>query len=286
MTPLRKRMVEDLRIRNYSPRTIDTYVRCVAAVARHFRKSPDVLSPEEIRSYQVYLVERKRVSWAFLNQTVCALRFFYKVTLGKERVVKHIPFAKRERRLPVVLSHQELASYFRAIGNVKHRTILMTMYACALRLSEALSLQIRDIDSERMVLKIRQGKGKKDRYVPLSETLLDQLRMYWETSRPAPWLFPGKYPDQPLSPSGVQRVARRASLEAGLRKGVTTHTMRHCCATHLLEAGVDLRTIQELLGHSSLTTTSLYLHIATRALQTSRGPLDLLGGMTSIEIRS
>jgi site-specific recombinase XerD len=278
-------MIEDLRIRNYSPRTIETYVGCVASFSRYFGKSPDRLRPEDIRTYQVYLVEKKKASWSLFNQTVCGLRFFYQVTLGRNWVINHIPYPRRERRLPDVLSRDELAIFFRALKNEKHRTILMTMYAAGLRLSEVLGLHVQDIDSGRLQLRIRQGKGKKDRYALLPLTLLEILRKYWKQYRPKPWLFPGKKPDQPLSPSAVQRVCGKARRNAGIQKRVMTHTMRHCFATHLLEAGVDLKTIQVLLGHSSLNTTSRYLHLAQSALQSKTGPLDLLGAVTQIETR-
>ena len=276
MTKLRQRMIDDLRIRNYSPRTIETYTWCVARFAKHFGTSPAQLGPEHIRTYQLFLVETKRTSWTLFNQTVCALRFLYKVTLGRAELVEHIPYPKQEKKLPVVLSRDELARFFDAIANLKHRTILMTMYAAGLRLSEVLGLRLSDIDSDRMLVRVQQGKGKKDRYVPLPTTLLGQLRDYWQSYRPKSWLFPGGRPDRPLSPCSVQRASGRARLKARLAKPVTTHTMRHCFATHLLEAGTDLRTIQLLLGHGSLNTTAVYLHVATNALQSSERAPDLL----------
>lgn len=276
MTKLRQRMIDDLRIRNYSPRTIETYTWCVARFAKHFRRSPAELGPEEIREYQIFLIHTKHTSWTLFNQTVCALRFLYKVTLGRPELIEHIPYPKQEKKLPVVLSRDELARFFGAIANLKHRTILMTMYATGLRLSEALGLRVSDIDSHRMVIRVQQGKGKRDRYVPLPSTLLGQLRDYWQTYRPKSWLFPGGGPDRPLSPSAVQRVSVRARLKARLAKPVTTHTMRHSFATHLLETGTDLRTIQLLLGHGSLQTTAVYLHVVTNALQSTERTPDLL----------
>jgi len=281
MSPLRKKMLEDLRVRNYSGKTIDTYVRCVAQFARHFGKSPDLLGPDDIRAYQVYLVERKKSSWSAFNQTVCALRFFYQVTLGREWIIEHIPFPRQERRLPVVLSVGELRALFRSVGNLKHRTVLMAMYACGLRVSEAVGLCTSDIDSERKLVRVRQGKGRRDRYVPLSATLLDVLRRYWDVYRPSSWLFAGRAPDQALSVSSVQKACGKARRKARLRKPVTTHSMRHCFATHLLEAGVDLRTIQMILGHRSLTSTSVYLHIAARPVK-SGSALDVLHGAIGV----
>jgi len=276
MTKLRQRMIDDLRIRNYSPRTIEIYTRCVARFAQHFGTSPTRLGLEHIREYQIFLVDTRHTSWTLFNQTVCALRFFYKVTLGRAELIEHIPYPKQEKKLPVVLGREEVARFFDAIANQKHRTILMTMYAAGLRLSEALGLRIRDIDSDRMLVRVQQGKGRKDRYVPLPSTLLDHLRDYWQSYRPKTWLFPGRRPDRPLSLSSVQRASARARRQARLVKPVTTHTMRHCFATHLLEAGTDLRTIQLLLGHHSLNTTAVYLHVATSALQSTEGSPDLL----------
>jgi site-specific recombinase XerD len=276
MNALRQRMIEDLRIRNYSPRTIETYVGRVAAFARHFGRSPDELAAEHIREYQKYLVDTKHASWAVFNQTVCALRFLYKVTLDRDELVEHIPFGRRPKKLPEVLSRQEVARLFENVPNLKHRTVLMTLYGAGLRLSEALGLRVDNVDSQRMVLHIRQGKGKKDRYVTLSATLLGQLQKYWQACRPPQWLFCGSTPDRQLGPSSVQRATSVARLRARLNKHVTPHTLRHCFATHLLEAGTDLRTIQMLLGHGSLHTTGVYLHVVTGRGPDQDGAVDLL----------
>ena len=276
MTPLRQRMIEDLTIRNYSPRTIDIYVDRIAKFAQHFGQSPDRLGPAHIREFQVFLVETKQASWTQYNQSVCALRFFYRVCLGKNAMIKHIPFPKQPKRLPVVLSREEVQRLFEALSNLKHRTILMTLYATGLRVSEALALQLPDIDSARMVLRVRQGKGRKDRYVPLSETLLEHLRRYWRYYRPGLWLFPSTDPRRALTASTVQRVCAKAARKAGLSKRVTPHTLRHSFATHHLEAGTNLKTIQVLLGHRHLNTTSLYLHVAVQAPGQRRDALDLL----------
>ena len=280
MTKLRQRMIDDLRIRNYSPRTIETYTRCVAGFAKHFSRSPAELGPEHIREYQIFLVETKHASWTLFNQTVCALRFLYKVTLGRAEMIEHIPYPRQEKKLPVVLSRDELAQFFDVIANRKHRTILMTMYAAGLRLSEALGLQVSDIDSQRGLVRVQQGKAKRDRYVVLSSTLLHELREYWQRYRPQSWLFPGNRRDRSLSPTSVQKASAQARLRARIAKPVTTHTMRHCFATHLLEAGTDLRTIQLWLGHKSLQTTAVYLHVATSALQSSERTPDLLARST------
>jgi site-specific recombinase XerD len=260
-------MIEDLRVRNYSPTTVSTYVRHVASFASYFGKSPDLLGPEHVRDYQLFLVNKRRASWTLFNQTVCALRFFYQVTLGREASVEHIAYPRREKKLPVVLSVGELRAFFQAVGNLKHRTMLMTMYAAGLRVSEATGLRVADIDSERMLIRIRQAKGKRDRYAPLSPSLLVLLREYWTVYRPRRWLFPGKPSNRRISSRALQMACSRARRRAGFSKQVTTHTMRHCSATHLLEAGVDLPTIQFLLGHRSLSSTATYLHVSTRTLQ-------------------
>ena len=276
MTPLRQRMIEDLTIRNYSPRTIDIYVDRIAKFAQYFGQSPGRLGPAHIREFQLFLVQTKKASWSQYNQSVCALRFFYRVCLGKTWMIEHIPFPKQPKRLPVVLSRQEVQRLFEALSNVKHRTILMTLYATGLRVSEALALQIPDIDRQRMLLRVRQGKGRKDRYVPLSTTLLDQLRGYWRSYRPACWLFPSTDAGRALTAGTVQKVCMQAARKAGLSKRVTPHTLRHSFATHHLEAGTNLKTIQVLLGHRHLNTTSLYLHVAVQAIGQRRDALDLL----------
>ena len=280
MTELRQRMIADLRIRNYSPRTVDCYTRCVAAFARHFGRSPADLGPEQIRAYQTHLVDTKHASWTGFNQAVCALRFLYGTTLGRPGLIEDIPFPRQPKTLPIVLSRAELTRFFAAIPNLKHRTVLMTMYAAGLRLLEALHLHVADVDSARQCLRVERGKGQKDRYTLLAPTLLQQLRDYWRLMRPAPWLFPGQRPHQPLTASAIQRRCGLAARRAGLAKRVSPHTMRHCFATHLLEAGTDLRTIQHLLGHSSLQTTAVYLHVATRARHVTDGPTDLLAHTT------
>jgi site-specific recombinase XerD len=272
-------MIGDLEIRNYSPRTIQAYTAAVAQFAAHFRCSPDRLGPEQIRTYQLYLREEKRAAWSTYNQAVCALRFLYRITLDRPALIPHIPFARRERRLPVVLSHEELARFFSAATNLKHRTALMTMYAAGLRLGETLALRVTDIDSQRLVLHVRQGKGKKDRYALLTPTLLEILRTYWHAYHPRTWLFPGQPADRALHPTSVQKAAIAARQRAGFTKPVSCHTMRHCFATHQLESGTDLRKLQCLLGHGSLNTTALYLHVAVNAADSIDRQRDLLRGL-------
>jgi site-specific recombinase XerD len=278
MTALRQRMIEDLTVRNFARRTVDCYVRRVARFAQYFGQSPDRLGPEDIRRYLVFLQQEKHVSWTVFNQTVCALRFFCQVTAGKPWLVDKIPFPRGEKRLPVVLSRQEVARLLAAIPNQKHGTILATAYATGLRVSELTALRLEAIDSERMVLRVEQGKGRRDRELPLAETLLNRLRDYWRAYRPRPWLFPGHRPEQPIHPTAVQRVCITARRRMKMTKRATVHTLRHCYASHLLEAGVDLRTIQLLLGHRSLNTTAMYLHVCPRGPhpRVSGDPFDLL----------
>ena len=285
MTILRQRMIEDLRVRNYSQRTVETYVMRVAKFAQHFGKAPDLLGPEEIRLYQLHLVKERCSSWSVFNQTVCALRFFYRICLNRQWTVHQIPFPRQEKKLPVVLSRQEINRLWGAVDNLKHRTVLMTIYAAGLRLSEALHLRVEDIDSQRMALRVRRGKGGKDRYAPLSETLLEQLRSYWRQCQPSGWLFPGRDAGSSLSHSSVQRVCKVTALKAGLGKTVSPHTLRHSFATHLLEAGTDLKTIQVLLGHRSLSTTSVYLHVAVYAPGGKPVAADLLAVASGVRVR-
>ena len=285
MTALRQRMLQDMRLRNLSPNTQKRYIDRVAAFARHFGKSPELLGADEIRAYQLYLLERKRLSSSTLNITVCALRFLYAITLNRNVDVERIVFARREKRLPVVLSPDEVALFFGAIQSLKYRAILVTAYATGLRVSEVARLKLADIDSSRMTIRVDQGKGRKDRYVMLSPRLLELLREYWRALRPASWLFPGRLPHEPISPASVRQVCREACLASRLGKRVTPHTLRHSFATHLLEAGTDLRRIQVLMGHRSLASTALYTHVAIQNVQQTASPLDSLPGGPAPHVR-
>ena len=276
MTALRRRMIEDMTLRNFAPHTIQVYVERVATFARYYNVSPQRLGPEQIRAYLLYLVQERHVSWSYFNQARCALQFLYRVTLGRDWVVEAVVCPKQQKKLPIVLSLDELVQFFKAVTNLKHRSILMTTYAAGLRLSEVCHLRVDDIDSRRMVIRIRQAKGHKDRYVMLSPRLLAILRQYWKAVRPRHYLFPGADPDRPINPRTVQEACKAALLASGLKKKVTVHTLRHSFATHLLEAGTDLRTIQILLGHQNLSTTARYLHVSTAALKATHSPLDAL----------
>jgi site-specific recombinase XerD len=274
MTPLRRRMIEDMTLRNFASLTIKTYTECVARFARHFHASPEHLGPDHVRSYLLHLVQERHLGWSSYNQNRCALQFLYRVTLGQDAVVAQIACPKTPKTLPVVLSTDEMAQFLDALHNPKHRAVLMTAYAAGLRLSEVVTLRVADIDSARMVIHLRQAKGHKDRDVMLSPRLLTILRQYWKETRPAPFLFPGRNLDRPISPRTVQKACERALAESGLSKHVHIHTLRHSFASHLLESGTDLRTIQVLLGHRSLSTTARYIHVATAALKSTRSPFD------------
>jgi site-specific recombinase XerD len=275
MTPLRKRMLEDMQIRNLSPHTIDGYLRYVAQFAKHFGVSPDRLGPKHVRTYLLHLLEQQ-VHQSILVQTVCALRFLYEKTLHRPWTVEYIPFPKKIKTLPIVLSRDEVQTLIRAPRHFKHRVILATLYTTGLRASELCRLQGTDIDSKRMVVVVHQGKGKRDRQVPLSPDLLPQLRRYWKLYGLQSWLFPGRRVSEPLTRHGVHHICAQAGRTAKLKKAIYPHLLRHCFATHLLEAGMDLRSIQLLLGHASLSSTSIYLHVANPAFQTAQSPLNTL----------
>jgi site-specific recombinase XerD len=236
MTPLRQRMIEDMNLRNLAPRTVKLYVERVAKFAQHFGRSPEKLGPADVRAYLVHLVHKRHVSWSYYNQALCALRFLYNVTLGKDWIVKSIMCPKQEKKLPVVLSPAEVGQFFKAITNLKHRAILMTAYAAGLRVSEVVALRVEDIDSRRMVIRVHQGKGRKDRYVMLSPRLLDLLREYWKAHRrqPAlrssPWLFPGQDPSRPMTSKPVHTACKAVREASGLSKRVTVHTLRNASA--------------------------------------------------------
>jgi integrase/recombinase XerD len=257
-TPLRERMRQDLKLRNYSPHTIEAYVRSVAQFAQHFGTPPDRLGPDHIRTYQLFLIEGQKVSWSTFIQTVCALRFFYDKTLGRPGMVEHIPFPKKPTKLPVILSRDEVHALIMAPHHLKPRAILATLYTTGLRVSELCHLQGTDIDSGRMVIRVRQGKGKRDRLVGLSPDLLTLLRRYWKQYQLQSWLFPGQRVTEPITRMGVTHICKRAGQVAQITKTVYPHLLRHSFATHLLEAGMDLRRIQLLLGHATLRSTSLY----------------------------
>lgn len=277
MTALRQRMLEDMQIRNLAPATQRAYVEHVSRFARHVGRSPALVGPEEIRAYLVYLTTEKQLAPSTIIVAVAALRFLYTVTLHKPwSVGAVIPAPKQPQTLPVILSPAEVVQFLDAVTAQPHRTILTVCYAAGLRISEAVHLTLPAIDSQRMVLHVKLGKGQKDRDVMLSPKLLTILRDWWRVRRPRPWLFPGDRPGTPLTTRAVNRACRKALRRCHIPKPITPHSLRHAFAVHLLETGTDVRTIQLLLGHRSLETTARYLAVATTRVCATASPLDLL----------
>ena len=257
-----KRLAQDMKIRHLATATIDAYTYHVDKFEQFLgSKSIHDVGPEDIRSFQLHLIEIRKVGWSSFNQAVCGLRFLYSITIPRDWHVVMIPFGKRAKKLPTVLSGSEVSLLLQCTPNLKHRSFFITLYAAGLRLSEAAGLRISDIDSQRMQLNIQSGKGKKQRQVPLSPRLLEALRVYWKQYQPQQLLFPGKTPEKRYAGTSIQKTIKASARQAGLKKNVTPHTLRHSYATGLLEAGVDILTISRLLGHSSFTTTMVYLHV-------------------------
>jgi site-specific recombinase XerD len=276
ISPLRQRMIDDMIVRNFAPNTMNLYLKQVSYFAQYFGRSPEQLGAEEIRNYQIYLAKERRLSNSSRTVAASALRFLYIVTLKQDRAIEMIPTPKAEHHLPVILSPEEVLRLLEAAPSFTHRVIFSTMYGTGVRVNEALPLRASHIDSQRLMIRIEQGKGHKDRYVQLSPRLLELLRAYWRKERPREWLFPGQDPHQPLSRDAVRQAVKRASQRAGLTKETSPHSLRHAYAVHLLEAGTDLRRIQLLLGHSSLSTTARYLCLASNTVCATTSPLDLL----------
>ena len=281
MTHLRKMMLEELQRRNYAETTIESYIRAVEDFSRHFNCSPDRLGPRHIREYQAELFQKRKLSPNTVAQHLAGLRFFYVKTLKKAWSITETPYPKKAIHLPTILSHEEVARLIDAARPPLHRTLLMALYATGLRRAELARLKVSDVDSQRMVIHVQGGKGRKDRDVLLSPTLLDELRRHWRRLRrkPSVWLFPGKSShtsDRPITPKVIYHACKRAARRAGLPNGVHPHTLRHCFATHLLENGTDLCTIQMLLGHVDLETTSVYLHVSRRHLQAVVNPVETI----------
>lgn len=283
MTPLRQRMIEDMQLRNLSSETQRAYVHYISGLAQFYQTSPEQLGLEEIREYQLYLVQQRRLSPESVNTFVSAAKFLYAVTLEAVWPEGTLPRARVPHKLPVVLSQEEITAFFRCVSTLRYRAALMTAYGAGLRVSEVASLRIGDIDSRRMLIRVRQGKGKKDRYAMLSPRLLEVLRLWWRSRRPAgeghkpapeDWLFPGFRRGRHMNAESLQTVCREAAQLAGLNKRVTVHTLRHSFATHLLENGTDTRVIQVLLGHARIDTTARYTRVSPTAIAKTVSPLD------------
>ena len=275
ISPLRRRMIEDMTIRKLAPQTQASYIRAVRNFTIFLGRSPDQASAEDLRRYHLQLAS-SGVSVPSQNATVTALRFFFAVTLGRSEITERMPFVREPRKLPVVLGPEEVARFLQAAPGLKYRAALSVAYGAGLRASEVISLKIGDIDSTRMVIRVEQGKGDKDRYVMLSGHLLELLRAYWKAARPQDWLFPGQNRVNPLTTRQLNRACHAAAQAAGIDKRVSLHTLRHSFATHLLEQKVDIRVIQVLLGHKKLDTTALYSQVATKTIREVTSPLEHL----------
>jgi integrase/recombinase XerD len=280
MTQLRRMMLEELQRRNYSDRTIRYYLQAVALFAQHFGKRPDKLGPDELRTYQAYLLRERKLAVGTVIARVAALRFFFVRTLKRHQFREDLPYPKDHRRLPTVLSLEEVTRLIDASGNLLQRALLMTLYGTGMRRTEVSLLKVRDIDSQRMMIRVERGKGGAGRDIPLSPALLETLREYWSWKKPRTYLFASseskRGQEQPISDKTVWYACKEAARHAGLTKRVSPHTLRHSFATHLLENGTDLRTIQILLGHGDLETTAKYLHLSQRHLRAVANPLESL----------
>ena len=278
MGAIKEKMKRDMEIRGLSKRTKESYLGCVKQFVKYFMKSPDQLSLEDIHTYQLHLIRDRKVAENTFNQYVSALKFLYGQTLKRDWKIDMIPYHKRSKRLPVVLNREEVVKLYKAVPYLKHKAMILTLYSTGIRASELANVKVSDIDSKRMLIRIDQGKNRKDRYVHLPAKLLEILRMYWqsETVKSKTWLFPGRPRTEPITRNSVRNMVHKAKETAGIQKQVTTHTLRHSFATHQLEDGVDIRKIQLMLGHRSLRTTAKYLHVASNYLEETSNPLDTL----------
>jgi integrase/recombinase XerD len=278
-------LTQEMQLRNYSPRTIKVYTSCIRAFAKHIApKHPRDAESSEVKNYLLHLLTEKKFSASTVNQVFNALRFLYVDLYQKPYIIGKLPRPQKEQKLPDILNDEEVLNIFRAVGNLKHRTMLMLTYASGLRVSEIVKLQVEDIDSRRRLIHVRGAKGKKDRYTVFPESIIGLLNQYWKTYNlgHSGWLFPGASPGQHLSTRSIQAVFGRAVEKSGINKPVSMHTLRHSFATHLLEQGTDLRYIQELLGHQSSKTTEIYTHVSKRSLEKIKSPLDRLADQVSI----
>lgn len=276
MGVLRQRMEQELLVRGRAERTREAYLHAVAELARYYGRPPDRLTDREVQQYLLYLIQERKLAWSSCRQAVCALRFFYEITLGRPRATFRVPLPKGAQKLPEILSREEVARVLAAPTTLKHRVLLMTTYAGGLRVSEVVRLRVSDIDSERMLIRVEQGKGRKDRYTLLSLRLLDELRQYFRVYRPTPWLFPQRRQPVPMAAASALRIYHLAKARAGIRKVGGIHALRHAFATHLVESGTDLATLQTLLGHSCIKTTMRYVHLSRQQVAEHVSPLDQL----------
>lgn len=281
MTKLREQMKRSMELKGYSPRTQAAYLRSVEKYAQHYGKSPALLFTEDIKTYLHWIVTTQQPGSSHVNVVYSALKFLYETLLDRTWDFKKIPRTKAFKKLPVLLSPSELKELFAAATNLKHKAMLVTLYAAGLRVSEVANLKVSDIDSKNMSIRVQQAKGNKDRYTLLSEENLRLLRDYWRLCRPKVWLFPGQHPDKPICTRSVQRAFEKAKQEANIQKDVSVHTLRHCFATHLLESGTSIYHIQQLLGHSSPKTTGIYLHLTRKDVLNIKSPFDLMDGRSS-----
>jgi site-specific recombinase XerD len=275
MTELRTRMLRDMTVRGLAPRTHKAYIAAVARLAMHYRRSPDQITDDEVQTYLAHLVHDRKLSWSTCSQAANAFRFLYHVTLGRPRTEFVVPLPKQPQKLPEILSREEVWRLLTALPHPRHRLILAVVYAAGLRVSEAIALKVSDIDADRMTVRIAQGKGAKDRYVPLAKRLLQDLRAYWKTTPPGVWLFANRQGTRPIDITVAQKIYMMAKLRAGIQKHGGIHALRHAFATHLLEAGTDLHTVQRLLGHRHISTTLRYFHLSHGRLVGTCSPLDL-----------
>jgi len=266
MTELRSRMIQDMQLHGLAARTRQSYVDAVKGLARFYRRSPDRLSEDEIRSFFIHLINEKGAARSTVTIYLCGIKFFYETTLGRKLPILEIVRPAKRHKLPVVLSTEEVNNLLERVKNPVYRMCLTLIYACGLRLSEGLHLRVGDIDSDRMLVAVRNGKGGKDRYVPLPERTLEQLRAYWMLHRPKTWLFSTKTGQLPLNPTTLQKTFKVVVRQSGIGKNASVHTLRHSYATYLLESGVNLRVIQELLGHKSPHTTAIYTHLTQKTV--------------------
>ncbi|MBC8389027.1 MAG: site-specific integrase [Actinobacteria bacterium] len=278
MTTLRKKMIGDMQLHHFTESTQKSYVLAVYGLAKYYRTSPDKISKNQLKDYILYLINERGLKWSSINTITAGLRFFYRKTLGRENLALSIPLRKNPKPLPEVFSPDELVRLFSCIKNRKHKVMIMTAYSGGLRISELIKLRVSDIDSKRMMIRIENGKGGRDRYTILSPRLLEELRSYWKKYKPDPryWLFPNGKTKKHLTKTSPRLAFDIAKRKAGIKKKVTFHGLRHSFATHMLEAGVDIRTIQVLMGHASIGSTAAYLHVARKNLDSAKSPLDLL----------